>query len=80
VLVEAQYLSGGPLVDSERRASRMEKMLVPMASLVALQKTKVLSPEAVGIHMIVVEQEVPEKAPAPPALNDRYKSLSLDDI
>jgi hypothetical protein len=78
--VEAQYLSGGPLVDSERRASRMEEMLVPMASLVALQKTKVLSPEARGTCMIVVEQEVPEKALALPVLNDRWKSLSLNDI
>jgi hypothetical protein len=55
----------------------MEEMLVAIAWLAALQMTKVLSPEATGIDVIVVEQEVPEKALALPVLNYRWKSLTF---
>jgi hypothetical protein len=55
----------------------MEEMLVPMAWLVALSMTKVLSPEATGIDVIVVEQEVPEKALSLLVLNYKRKSLTF---
>jgi hypothetical protein len=55
----------------------MEEMLVPMAWLVALSMMKVLSPEATGIDVIVVEQEVPEKALSLLVLNYKRKSLTF---